>query len=1027
MNKEIRFSGYTAAPSDYECPDGTLALALNLINEDGTLRPIQPPTVAHTFPEGQTPVYIHRTTRGDNYILTSTTTEGKTSYHSLGETIHTLGEQETATDIASLGNTLVISTSKAIHYLYFSGQHYVYLGDSLPRPRLGFRLRLHPVSSQHKAELTYTEFTSADQTWENFATLNIECDLEKKNPNPQITTILNDDVPVSFPQPLSPDTEYKFTVRGEYFIHFYLYGKPAGSDSYEELFLALNNKVKIYKVLKQYESYKAKVVLDYGGLFNPVNPVFHAKLSITVQKGFTADITGKVIEYNEKNYNALAAAINKFTATQGTHKNRFIHPFFIRYALHLTDGSDACISAPILIVPNSGYTPIVHFKPDSKEITLYAFAGELQVCLQEEIDPKWRDFIAGINIYASAPAYPYKQGQEFDPSENHFSYAIRNKDIDQISDTSYGYGEITEAIDGAFYGCAKVSLTGVLKKLYQFGNTDNGQEYRTVRLAPNRGQLKDLAETASFHLIKSYAFDELHYAVDDFGDPVFMPAELSEGTLDTLQARLALTDDPLSAATFLNARLTTYNQRLHLYDYSLRHPQPQHPAQQTAEYHRESLPAKRVTVHIRTAQGERTVIAVPPEGSNMGDKESNPWFFYPHNGAYKATITHLNYKGHETQAVLHLRTHPHLNGAYWMADSLDGTYQTSLDAELNDTPDDISHYPNSVLLSNTASPFSFPASYMVTLGAGKILGMSTAAKALSQGQFGQFPLYAFTDQGVWALEVSQTGTYAARQPITRDVCINPAGITQLDNAVLFPTARGIMHISGSQTECITDPINTDFPFRADDLPALHTLLDKLGDSEGEVADCLPSMPFSSFLTVCRIIYDYPHQRLIVYAPSRPCAYVCSLKTRLWGMVLADISSHLNAYPSALAVDTSGRVLDFSSRASTQAFADSESTRQVNALYVTRPLKLEAPDTLKTVDTVLQRGHFLRGDVTTVLYGSRDLVHWHIIWSSSDHVLRGMHGTPYKYFRIAATAVLSQDKSIHGASITMQPRDTNTLR
>ena len=35
MNKEIKYSGFSAVPSDYECPDGDLSVAMNLIPEDG--------------------------------------------------------------------------------------------------------------------------------------------------------------------------------------------------------------------------------------------------------------------------------------------------------------------------------------------------------------------------------------------------------------------------------------------------------------------------------------------------------------------------------------------------------------------------------------------------------------------------------------------------------------------------------------------------------------------------------------------------------------------------------------------------------------------------------------------------------------------------------------------------------------------------------------------------------------------------------------------------------------------------------
>ena len=101
-------------------------------------------------------------------------------------------------------------------------------------------------------------------------------------------------------------------------------------------------------------------------------------------------------------------------------------------------------------------------------------------------------------------------------------------------------------------------------------------------------------------------------------------------------------------------------------------------------------------------------------------------------------------------------------------------------------------FQNKIYTSEVNNPFNFPVSGINTLGVGEILGIASATKALSQGQFGQFPLYAFTNEGIWALEVSNAGTYSSKQVVTRDVCNNPAGITQIDGAIVFTTDRGVM-------------------------------------------------------------------------------------------------------------------------------------------------------------------------------------------------------------------------------------------
>ena len=132
---------------------------------------------------------------------------------------------------------------------------------------------------------------------------------------------------------------------------------------------------------------------------------------------------------------------------------------------------------------------------------------------------------------------------------------------------------------------------------------------------------------------------------------------------------------------------------------------------------------------------------------------------------------------------------------------------------------------------------------------------------------------------------------------------------------------------------------------------------------------------------------------------------------------ANIASAINAYPEALAMTDDKRLISF----------NLQEDNVVNGLLVTRPLKLELRDILKTVNQVIQRGKFNNGDVTTVLYGSRNLINWQLVGSSRNHRLNGLNGTPYKYFRIAATAKLDTQSYIEGASINFKTKYTNKLR
>ena len=61
MNQEIKYSGFSAVPSDYECSDGSLAVSINLLPEDGALKPILAPSEVMQLQDGEVVKFIHKT------------------------------------------------------------------------------------------------------------------------------------------------------------------------------------------------------------------------------------------------------------------------------------------------------------------------------------------------------------------------------------------------------------------------------------------------------------------------------------------------------------------------------------------------------------------------------------------------------------------------------------------------------------------------------------------------------------------------------------------------------------------------------------------------------------------------------------------------------------------------------------------------------------------------------------------------------------------------------------------------------
>ena len=951
MQAELKYNGYTAQPSDYECQDGDLGIAMNLMPKEGRLRPILPAKALFYLDNPNKVICVHETNSFKHYITLAG--DGKIYY--VDHDTATSGESFSLTFIAqvggvyqitAVGNTLVALTASGKRYFLWDADNnrYKYFGE-MPEFKLSFGL---------------------------------QCRIKK-------------------------------------------------SDGFSVTFKGTTE------------------VSDYD----------QSTIIPKVAESGVGSLTSAVL-----------AQVNRIIAQEVTGSERFCMPFFVRYAYRLYDGTLTRQSAPILMIPNSGAAPrvyLTYFNQTSASDTvrdltttlrIYTPAGKLDMaCLTDPLVlTEWSDIIKSIDVFISAPIYSYDQNGEC----TEFALRIEN-------DRDFGFFKM-DNLDDKYTG----TLLTTLKKYSYWNITDairveeGDRESRVLKL-PTKGvgvAYSEIANCSSFYFLKSIPIDELSlYSSRRL-------IEIDEGYLNALVTRETLPDDYDSHDTLIAKRAFNYNARLilsglkkSLFNGYFGIPYVDGvvtPTYNSSYYNGRATDASfdtgakvsKVFVYIkrdgRDIIVEETVednIYLPIRvayNTNFG-RSIIPYFYHPDPNAYKAIVYFSGSTGKIEE--LPLKTHEHLAGSLYF-DSFESQFtQQAGGSYIEPSEDKTVEILNKIYNSEINNPFVFPLLGITTVGTSEILGVSTAAKALSQGQFGQFPLYAFTAEGVWSIEISSTGTFSARQPITRDVCINPDSITQIDSAVLFATDRGIMLISGSQTQCITETIDTDIPALLSELPFGESIFNELGISEWmqdassqdtSLEMCFDYLPFKDYLKNCQIIYDYTHQRAIVINPSRSYAYVYSFESKAWGIIWSDYDYTVNSYPNALVVtkDESNPshpvaytyLCDF-------AIARPNYGSNIPVLLATRPLKLDGSlkDVHKTIDTIIQRGHFSRKSLKQVLYGSRDLQNWFPIYSSKDEYLRGFRGTPYKYFRIVVFGAIKKDESIWGSSIQYTPRLTNQPR
>lgn len=730
---------------------------------------------------------------------------------------------------------------------------------------------------------------------------------------------------------------------------------------------------------------------------------------------------------------AMAEAV-KMVAEEGVEKGRFIYPFFVRYALRLYDGSLVHHSAPILMQTTSGVMPII--SEDGKSMSCLSHSLQLVSVTNVAELERWSDIIKGVDVFVSRGVPTFDQN---------------GQDYSELSDDRW-LGERTSNVNGGVLGY--VAHNTIPVKMF------GGKEGKKQLPAFDEKYIgEQLSSTSTFYYLTSFTIADLKRGKQDIGVP--------RGYLKSLVNRETMTDDYDSHDALCPSVGFAFNSRLNLsglkkrlfrgfgWERAYEDHQPLASTSQREGYdHTEVFSPSRVyRMHIDyyIQENGREYEFEVDCGSVTSDMPL-PYLYHPNRNTYKAVVTVRHGDAQNFTMTVPMYGHPLLNGSYaWLGFDckIKSDKHFKVGSQTLTNTADLVELSNKLYTSEVNNPFFFEAGRINTLGGGEIIGLSAAVRALSEGQYGQFPVYAFTTEGVWALQTLSNGALSAKQPVCRDVCTNPESITQIDDAVLFVSERGLMLLSGSNCVCISDAIFSRKRRGLFGLPKLELLLQKNNE---DVASSLPTIePLLDYLKTARILYDYVNQRIIVFQPAtseeKHQAYVYSLSSRQWSFLGHELTRPIKLYPYALAMDRRGKILDYGKpklnadgnnpasgvgsraelRPSNGGKVGVATPIMVSGWFVTRALKLGAGEILKTIRTLIIRGSFERGAVRVMLWGSRDLRNWFAIAASADGTIRGISGTPYKYFRLGVKCDLGAEDYVTGCTIEFEPRHRDRLR
>lgn len=739
-------------------------------------------------------------------------------------------------------------------------------------------------------------------------------------------------------------------------------------------------------------------------------------------------------------YASASARIEKFIAGERKDGN-FVFPFFVRYALRLFDGSGHILhSAPILMNPSSDKVPFsVPCSLDKRNTGNYTWewkmglrgtSAKLQYhSTMSDTDiadlAKWKDLVTHVDIFVSAPIYSNKEiTADYQPTweELDGDYGLSESQYRRpINIANYGYYSGQEGEEKAVIGAT----------LYPEAE-DTRPEWEMVIPAYTQEEQYDVVKsTSQFYLLSSIPIEELSTLNASSWENV----AIEEGVLDALVNRPVLKDDFNSHVLKNSNVMEVYNDRLILAGMGYT-PYGGYPLSTMRPYINRDLYGDGVQSATTLRKG-RDVITVQSEWEQLSnaDKPQISWlpqgfYYYPDASAKEITIPTMfddnadTIRGYKTYE---LTPHNSLNGAYlflgypeWNPDRPQGRPISGNDLPQPSLTTSYSA-PSEVYQSVVGNPFVFPLEGITAIGKAPLIALTASTIEVSSGQFGDFPMYAFAEDGVWALGINQEGWISAPQLISNDVCLGASMVAALNRPVVFGSKRGLMLIEGSKVSCLSDnllgPRSEATDLTKIDETALLTFLDWAYSTES----------FIDFMASpnAALAYDYAHNRIYITHPQSSYCYVLSLqnlefsKMTLNSYILNVIPHYSGVYLATKEWNASSDVVGVS-KISTEVDTDGSSTR-TPVVVVTRPIKFGTVG-LKTIKHLLTRHNCEKG-VGVLLYGSRDEGGY-----GSYRLITSLRGRSYKYFVLALYAPeMTPQERISCVSFDWEPRFSNKFR
>lgn len=792
--------------------------------------------------------YIHTTSDSRRNLIGLATDSSHTTVHWLGEMGKNSQKQALCRfegrikEITHVGNTLILLASSGIHYVLFKNGKYIYLGDKIPDVSVRFRMRA-ATAGDFADDAQYTNRVMDSAYFHDSG----------ESPVSGISDWHN----VMVAWETSVD-EAKSAITADFESQ---YGK-AVSNIYS-MGLLPDFPVQVRAAVRlfdgSYVCHSAPLVLSKGNGKDSVvycaNDFRDALGSAYMLKWAT--VFGKSWPlYGEYNSGE--------DGTPYINVQRWPYPITVRNPFDpMGDALAALTGAKNSKVFRQTHTSEKNLHDCRLAIRIRALSFSLNIPDREMLE-NWKDIITSIDIFVSKPMASLKTGEL----------------------AGFPADDKTFILDAGFTTDNLIVKHGA--------HYNQRVPYRNLAQHTDREVRDWVASNGNFYLLRSVGVYNGEYKEDAYGNGEWVSlANDIKSSMAYIEQEKSLPDDYMSRHSLSADNAYVYNQSLHL-------------AGITTTLFKGFAPDGFCVIDGESGYSDEGWCRYSFEGKGLDQcvavsKEVydkcfvSPMLFYPDPECVSVTLS-VKRNGQMYIKTFPMKRHPLLYGSYYLDENL--------------MPIDLSHIENvsvnersatrtehnKVISTPVGNPFMFSAERSNLVGNGSVLAMRTASRALSQGQVGQFPLYVFTTDGIYALSTDSEGGYASAVNVSNDILLAKGLVASATDSVIFGTAQGLKMLRGADTALLSRPLDGSAHRYGDsDMYRNPWLFEWMPDA----------IDFEKFMSAdASVHYDYTHDEVWVFNKDYKYAYVLSLDSRAWTTRTHSADKMISLYPSLLLRETS---------------------------------------------------------------------------------------------------------------------------